>query len=272
MGRRLPRGVRQHAGHRRAGARRVHRGPRPAAAWRRCPRARPRAAGWSRRSSGACTGGSRTASPDNYRKQAEYEVVGHHADGLPGLLPGDGRPDRARALGQPARRPRPRLRGGQPRRLRPGHHRPRPDPPQADLRAVPQPRARLDARHRHGLRRAPARRDDPLRHREVRRGPDRADHHLLHDQGEGRDQGLRARALRAAGLRRRRPHHQVDAARGHGQGHPALRACSTPATSATPRPPRSGPSTSRTRRSRRSSTPPRTSRASSGSGACTPPA
>ena len=28
----------------------------------RCPRARPRPAGWSRRSSGACTGGSRTAS------------------------------------------------------------------------------------------------------------------------------------------------------------------------------------------------------------------
>ena len=45
----------------------------------RCPRARPRPAGWSRRSSGGCTGGSRTASPSSYRKQAEYEVVGHHA-------------------------------------------------------------------------------------------------------------------------------------------------------------------------------------------------
>ena len=42
-----------------------------------------------------------------------------------------------------------------------------------DLRALPQPRPRLDARLRHRLRRAPARRGDPLRHREVRRGPGR---------------------------------------------------------------------------------------------------
>ena len=62
------------------------------------------------------------------------------------------------------------------------------------VRAVPQPRAHLDARHRHRLRRAPARRDDPLRHREVRRGARRPDRHLLDDQGQGRDQGLRAGA------------------------------------------------------------------------------
>ena len=160
------------------------------------------------------------------------------------------------ALGQPARRPRPRLGGGLAGRLRPGHHRPRPDPAQADLRAVPQPRAHLDARHRHGLRRAPARRDDPLRHREVRRGPDRPDHHLLHDQGEGRDQGLGAGALRPARLRGGRPDHQVDAAARSWARTSRCRGCSTPATSATPRPPRCGRSTSPTRRSRRSSTPP----------------
>ena len=62
VGRRLPRGVRQHPGHRRAGARRVHRGPRPAAGGAGA-RGRDRGlAGWSRRSSGGCTGGSRTAS------------------------------------------------------------------------------------------------------------------------------------------------------------------------------------------------------------------
>ena len=77
------------------------------------------------------------------------------------------------------------------------------------------------ARHRHRLRRAPARRDDPLRHREVGRGPGRPDHHLRHDQGQGRDQGLGP----GAGLpvRGRRPDHQGDAAGRDGQGHPARR-------------------------------------------------
>ena len=46
---------------------------------------------------------------------------------------------------------------GSPGRVRDGHHRPGPDPARADLRAVPQPRAGLDARHRHRLRRASAR-------------------------------------------------------------------------------------------------------------------
>ena len=55
------------------------------------------------------------------------------------------------------------------RRVRAGHHRPRPDPARPDLRAVPQPRARLDARHRRRLRRTPPRRDHPVRHREVGR-------------------------------------------------------------------------------------------------------
>ena len=61
----------------------------------------------------------------------------------------------------------------------------------ADLRAVPQPRADVDARLRRRLRRAPPRRGDPLRHREVRRRPGRADRHLRHHQGQAGDQGLR---------------------------------------------------------------------------------
>ena len=61
----------------------------------------------------------------------------------------------------------------------------------ADLRAVPQPRPRLDARLRRRLRRAPARRGHPLRHREVRRRPGRADRHLRHDQGQAGGQGRR---------------------------------------------------------------------------------
>jgi DNA polymerase III subunit alpha len=68
------------------------------------------------------------------------------------------------------RRPGPRVGRGLRGRVLHGHHRPRPARARAAVRAVPQPRAHLDARHRHGLRRAPPRRDDPLRHREVRRG------------------------------------------------------------------------------------------------------
>ena len=136
---------------------------------------------------------------DQYRKQAEYELGVIIQMGFPGyfLVVAD-LIQHAKSRRHP-RRPRPRVGRGLARRVRPGHHRPRPDQAQADLRAVPQPRAHLDARHRHGLRRAPARRDDPLRHREVRRGPGRADHHLRHDQGEGRDQGLRAGAVRPPG-------------------------------------------------------------------------
>jgi DNA polymerase-3 subunit alpha len=70
-----------------------------------------------------------------------------------------------------------------------GHHRPGPDQALPDLRAVPQPRTHHDARRRPGFRRAPARRHDPLCHREIRRRPGLPDPHLQHDQGEGRGQG-----------------------------------------------------------------------------------
>ena len=95
--------------------------------------------------------------PDDVRKQAELRGRRHHPDGLPGLLPG-GR--RLHQLGQGQRhpgRPRPWLRCRLDGRLRDADHRPRPAPARPDLRAVPQPRPRLDARLRHRLRRAPAR-------------------------------------------------------------------------------------------------------------------
>ena len=97
----------------------------------------------------------------------------HHPDGLPRLLPGR---RRLHQLGQGQRhpgRPGPRLRRRLDGRLRHADHRPRPARARPDLRAVPQPRPRLDARLRHRLRRASARRGDPLRHREVRRRPGR---------------------------------------------------------------------------------------------------
>jgi len=61
----LPRGVRQHAADRRPGPRRVHRGAGPDAPGPRAGGGGRSRAGWSRRSSGGCTGGSRTASPSS---------------------------------------------------------------------------------------------------------------------------------------------------------------------------------------------------------------
>ncbi len=118
----------------------------------------------------------------------------HHADGVRGLLPDRVGPDPVRARERDPRGTGPRLGG----RLRgvvlPADHRPRPAALRPDLRAVPEPRASFDAGHRHGLRRAPARRGDPLRDRAVRLGPRRADHHVPDDQGEAGHPRRRARA------------------------------------------------------------------------------
>ena len=78
------------------------------------------------------------------------------------------------------------------------------------LRALPQPRARVAARHRRRLLRAPARRGDRVRHPQVRPRERRADHHLRDDEGQGRGARRRPRARHA--VRRRRPHRQADSA------------------------------------------------------------
>ena len=194
----------------------------------------------------------------------------HPADGLPGLLPRD---RRLHQLGQGARhpgRPGPWLGDRRDRRVRHGHHRARPAGARPAVRAVPQPRARLDARHRHRLRRAPPRRGDPLRHRQVRRRPGRPDRHLRHHQGQAGDQGLLAGARLP--VRDGRAHHQGDAAAGDGQGHPAQRHLRPQPRPATARRGSSARCTRPTTTSAGSSTPPASSRTSSASGACTPPA
>ena len=153
------------------------------------------------------------------RDRAELRDRRHPEDGLPGLLPGR---RRLHQLGQAAGHPgraRARLRCRLDGRLRPAHHRPRPDPARSAVRAVPQPRAHLDARLRHRLRRASARRGDPLRHREVRRGPGRDDRHLRHHQGQAGGEGLQPDPRLP--VRDGRPGHQGDAGRGDGQGRPA---------------------------------------------------
>ncbi len=113
----------------------------------------------------------------------------HPADGLPRLLP---RRRRLHQLVEGQRhpgRPGPRLGRRLDGRLRDADHRPRPARARPDLRAVPQPRPRLDARLRRRLRRAPPRRGHPVRHREVRRRARRADRHLRHDQGQAGAEG-----------------------------------------------------------------------------------
>ena len=124
---------------------------------------------------------------------------GDPPDGPGRLLPDRVGPDPVRPrAGHPGR---PRARIG--RRLRrvvlPPHHRRRPAPVRPDLRAVPQPGADPDAGHRHGLRRAPARRGDQVRERQVRRGPRRPDRHVPDDQGKAGDPRRRARPRLPAG-------------------------------------------------------------------------
>ena len=84
----------------------------------------------------------------------------------------------------------------------------------AAVRALPQPRARVHARHRHRLLRARARPRDPLRDREVRARVGRADRDLRQDvpaRGHAR-RGARARPR----LRRRGPAGQAHPRPDHG--------------------------------------------------------
>ena len=158
-------------------------------------------------------------------------------DGLPRLLPRGRRPGPPRQGVRHPGRPGPRFGRRFGDRVRDGDHRARPGRVRPAVRALPQPRAHLDARHRPRLRRAPARRHDPLRHRALRRGAGRADHHVRNDQGQAGGQGLHPRARLP--VRARRPDHEGAAAADHGQGHAAARRSSTSRTPATRRAPSS---------------------------------
>ena len=182
--------------------------------------------------------------PDDVRKQADFEVGVITSMGFPGyfLVVADfinWAKDHGIRVG-----PGPWLRCGLDVRLRDAHHRPRPAPARPDLRAVPQPRPRLDARLRHRLRRASARRGDPLRLRQVRRRPGLDDRHLRHHQGQAGGQGLLPHP--GLPLRHRRQDHQGDAGAGDGQGRPAQAAVQPRARRATARAASSAPSTTTT--------------------------
>ena len=99
------------------------------------------------------------------------------------------------------------------RRLHAAHHRRRSAALRPALRALPQPRARVDAGYRHRLLGARARARHAVRGREVRARVGRADHHLRQDVPARRDPRRRARA--GSRLRDRRS---------PGQAHPRSRA------------------------------------------------
>jgi hypothetical protein len=142
------------------------------------------------------------------RRSPRIRDQDHPADGLPRLLP-----DRRRLhqVGQAQRRAggagarlRRRLAGG----LFAAHHRPRPAALRTAVRALPQSRARFDARLRHRLLPGRPRPRHRLRQEEVRRARRVADRHLRHHGGQGGDPRRRPRARPR--LQFRRPVRQAD--------------------------------------------------------------
>ena len=165
-----PRRLRQHPRDRRAVQRRVRRVHRRLHGPRRRPRERDRGElvpqGGVARHRGPLP--RRAADPGGQGPRRDG-ARRHLAEGLLRLLP-RGRRLHPVVQGQRhPRRPGPWLRSGLDRRLRVEHHRPVSPRARPVLRAVPQPRAPLDARLRHRLRRRPSRRGHQVRHREVRR-------------------------------------------------------------------------------------------------------
>ncbi len=110
----------------------------------------------------------------------------HHAHEVSGLLP-----DRVRLhqMDEGARHPGragPRFGRGLGGGLVAHDHGPRSDPLRASLRALPEPRTRVDAGLRHRLLPGSPRRGDPICARQIRRKPRRADHYLREAAGARR--------------------------------------------------------------------------------------
>ena len=158
----------------------------------------------------AAAGDRRRAAAHDRRVRAAAVVRDRHdqADEVPRVLPDRVGLHPLRARAGHSGRPGPRLGGRQPGRVLPAHHRRRSARLRSHLRALPQPRARVAARHRHRLLRAAARRGDRVRDAEVRPRERRADHHVRHDEGQGGRPRRRPRARDA--VRRRRQGRQAD--------------------------------------------------------------
>ena len=141
--------------------------------------------------------------PANVRERLDYELGVITKTGYAGyflivcgLHQGGARP---RHPGGPG----PRLGGRLARRLRAAHHRRLSAQVRSPLRALPESRARVDARHRRGLLLRAPRRGDRVRAPEVRQRVGRPDRHVRHDEVARRDQGRRPHARLHAGRDRR---------------------------------------------------------------------
>ncbi len=108
---------------------------------------------------GCATRSRPTASASSARSRSSGEM------GFAGLLPDRLGLHPLRARGRDPGRAGPRLGGGLARRLLPADHRHRPAAVRPAVRALPEPRARQHARHRHRLLLPQARAGDRLRHR-----------------------------------------------------------------------------------------------------------
>ena len=134
---------------------------------------------------------------DDYAQAARLRDRRDLEDEVPGLLP-----DRRRLhqVGQVQRHPRgtgARLRRGLGGGLVAHDHRPRSAALRPAVRALPEPRAHLDAGLRHRFLPGPPRRGDPLRAEALRRRPRGADHHARQAAGPRRAARRGARAADA---------------------------------------------------------------------------
>ena len=194
-------------------------------------------------------------------------------DGLPGLLPDRRRLHQLgaeeRLPGRAGTRLGRRLAG----RLFAQHHRPRPAALQAAVRALPQPRAGVDARLRHRLLPGQPRPRHRLRQGQVRARRGQPDRDLRHDGGEGGAARHRPRPRHELRPRRLDRQAGAGAARQDGDARSA-RPSGPTATSSTraAKRPRSSSARSARKRSPSCSRSPSASRAWCATSACTPAA
>ena len=141
---------------------------------------------------------SARAQAPRYRERLELEIDTIIKMGFAGLLPDRGRLHQLGQAQRRAGRPGPRLGRGLAGRLHARHHRPRSAALRPAVRALPQSRARVDARLRHRLLPGRARPRHRVRAQEVRQRQRVADRDLRHHGGEGRGARRRARAGHAA--------------------------------------------------------------------------
>ena len=218
--RRVSRRAHQHGAHRRAVSRQPRREGLPPAQLRRAGGGDPRRSLRTHHPRGLCGAAAAAAGTDRPRRAAAHPRRVRDAsrlrdrddpeDGVHRVLPHrlGFHPVRARA--GDSGRTGSRIGSRQRRRVVPAHHRRRPDRVRPHLRALPESRARVDARYRHRFLRAPPRRGDRVRHAQVRPRERRADHHLRHHEGQGG--GARRRPRARHDLRRRRQGRQADPA------------------------------------------------------------